>query len=87
MCRLFWQGRRGRKERSDGIAIAALLRRSRHTQSRGFYAALRERIAKKKQPADVQTVLAGETRFEHATYGFGDRYSTVEPLPCVQGIL
>ena len=25
--------------------------------------------------------LAGETRFEHATYGFGDRYSTVEPLP------
>ena len=31
----------------------------------------------------VQTrfLLAGETRFEHATYGFGDRYSTVEPLP------
>ncbi len=26
-------------------------------------------------------LLAGETRFEHATYGFGDRYSTVEPLP------
>ncbi len=26
-------------------------------------------------------MLAGETRFEHATYGFGDRYSTVEPLP------
>ena len=25
--------------------------------------------------------MAGETRFEHATYGFGDRYSTVEPLP------
>ena len=25
--------------------------------------------------------LAGETRFEHATDGFGDRYSTVEPLP------
>ena len=25
--------------------------------------------------------VAGETRFEHATYGFGDRYSTVEPLP------
>ena len=32
---------------------------------------------------DVQTrfTVAGETRFEHATYGFGDRYSTVEPLP------
>ena len=29
----------------------------------------------------VLLLLAGETRFEHATYGFGDRYSTVEPLP------
>jgi hypothetical protein len=27
------------------------------------------------------SVLAGETRFEHATNGFGDHYSTVEPLP------
>ena len=26
-------------------------------------------------------IMAGETRFEHATYGFGDRYSTIEPLP------
>ena len=26
-------------------------------------------------------VMAGETRFEHATDGFGDRYSTIEPLP------
>ncbi len=26
-------------------------------------------------------ILAGETRFEHATNGFGDHYSTVEPLP------
>ena len=26
-------------------------------------------------------ILAGETRFEHATYGFGDHYSTVEPYP------
>ena len=26
-------------------------------------------------------LLAGETRFEHATDGFGDRCSTVEPLP------
>ena len=31
--------------------------------------------------------LAGETRFEHATYGFGDRYSTVEPLPCAHCII
>ena len=28
-----------------------------------------------------QSFLAGETRFEHATNGFGDHYSTVEPLP------
>ena len=27
--------------------------------------------------------MAGETRFERATGGFGDRCSTVEPLPCV----
>ena len=27
------------------------------------------------------STMAGETRFEHATDGFGDRYSTVEPLP------
>ncbi len=26
--------------------------------------------------------MAGETRFERATGGFGDRCSTVEPLPC-----
>ena len=32
-------------------------------------------------------MLAGETRFEHATYGFGDRYSTVEPLPYKQKLL
>ena len=28
-----------------------------------------------------QSALAGETRFEHATSGFGDRCSTIEPLP------
>ena len=26
--------------------------------------------------------LAGETGLEPATNGFGDRYSTIEPLPC-----
>ncbi len=30
---------------------------------------------------DYSHFLAGETRFEHATNGFGDHYSTVEPLP------
>ncbi len=38
-------------------------------------------FAKKIKPVPNGTGLAGETRFEHATYGFGDRYSTVEPLP------
>ena len=36
---------------------------------------------------DYSHFLAGETRFEHATYGFGDRYSTVEPLPCALNII
>ena len=36
---------------------------------------------KKIKPNWFDFGLAGETRFEHATYGFGDRYSTVEPLP------
>ena len=37
-------------------------------------------ILKKFQPVKVG-ILAGETRFEHATDGFGDRDSTVELLP------
>ena len=59
---------RDRKERSDGIATCL-----RHTQPCVF--------EQKKNALHLQDVLAGETRFEHATYGFGDRYSTVEPLP------
>ena len=31
--------------------------------------------------------MAGETRFEHATSGFGDRCSTVEPLPYANSII
>ena len=37
--------------------------------------------ATKKEALQPLFSVAGETRFEHATYGFGDRYSTVEPLP------
>jgi hypothetical protein len=33
------------------------------------------------QPRDF--LLAGETGFEPATSGFGDRCSTIEPLPCI----
>ena len=37
---------------------------------------------KKRSPIFIGLpFLAGETRFEHATNGFGDRCSTVEPLP------
>ena len=45
--------------------------------------ALASDATKRKKPAllIVAQVLAGETRFEHATSGFGDRCSTVEPLP------
>ena len=38
-------------------------------------------LCKNKNRPKNSDGLAGETRFEHATYGFGDRYSTVEPLP------
>ncbi len=38
------------------------------------------RVIKIKE-AVKRLLLAGETRFEHATNGFGDRCSTVEPLP------
>ena len=35
----------------------------------------------KRTATYVTVLLAGETRFEHATSGFGDRCSTIEPLP------
>ena len=34
----------------------------------------------------VYSSVAGETRLEHATLGFGDRCSTIEPLPFNQTI-
>ncbi len=37
------------------------------------------RIHEKRSPKGL--LLAGETRLEHATDGFGDRCSTIEPLP------
>ena len=46
--------------------------------------ALRVQIAdtlQKKEEVPKYFFVAGETRFEHATNGFGDRCSTVEPLP------
>ena len=36
---------------------------------------------RKKAYAFAQAFLAGETRLEHATDGFGDRCSTIELLP------
>ena len=38
-------------------------------------------VKTKKQDKKSCSDVAGETRFEHATGGFGDRCSTVEPLP------
>ena len=38
-------------------------------------------LQKNKTEQKFSLILAGETRFEHATNGFGDHYSTVEPLP------
>ena len=40
-----------------------------------------EKNAKKDRQQITDGLLAGETRFEHATSGFGDRCSTIEPLP------
>lgn len=36
---------------------------------------------KSNKKFDLFRKLAGETRLEHATHGFGDRYSTIELLP------
>ncbi len=47
----------------------------------GFSGKRYSTVEQKKIQPHTQLDLAGETRFEHATYGFGDRYSTVEPLP------
>ena len=62
-----------RKEHSDGIAIV--------TKS---IASLATEVACKNKTCFAiarNKFLAGETRFEHATDGFGDRDSTVELLP------
>ena len=36
----------------------------------------------KNSSAKLRNCLAGETRLEHATNGFGDRDSTIELRPC-----
>ena len=47
------------------------------------YPVLCSNLAPKQKNAALKcnAFVAGETRFEHATGGFGDRCSTVEPLP------
>ena len=62
-----------RKERSDGIAIV--------TKSIALPATEVACSNKKLASSNDKASLAGETRFEHATDGFGDRDSTVELLP------
>lgn len=41
-----------------------------------------EKDATIKKRLASQDAMAGETRLEHATDGFGDRCSTIELLPC-----
>ena len=76
----FGRGDAMRKERSDGIAIAGSPFGETDRVTRNLAPTARSR--QQKSGSISQAALAGETRFEHATYGFGDRYSTVEPLPC-----
>ncbi len=66
--------------RSD---VAARGRVLPHSADAEIVRASPQRCAKKIPAAAIcdREILAGETRFEHATYGFGDRYSTIEPLP------
>ena len=74
--------RRKERQSRDGTAIVRR-RRDRVTRNTRRQPRLRVRANKKTRPVQDKpcNLLAGETRFEHATYGFGDRYSTVEPLP------
>ena len=44
-------------------------------------AALPFSLVKENRPGENLSDVAGETRFEHATDGFGDRDSTVELFP------
>ena len=48
---------------------------------------IKKRIYTQSNFTNTSYSMAGETRFEHATYGFGDRYSTVEPLPFAPSII
>ena len=66
------------------MQVASCNKCERHTQL-ALYANLhisnRVSPATKKERWTRSFFVAGETRFEHATNGFGDHYSTVEPLP------
>ena len=64
-----------RKLTSDGKHSSLNNNKFRYAAHSSRYPAI------KKRDPEVSSFVAGETRFEHATYGFGDRYSTVEPLP------
>ena len=76
------EGARFVRSESDGRACfgsSVLRAESRRTQNR--VTDLLQSRRTKQNNLQKQVVLAGETRFEHATDGFGDRCSTVEPLP------
>ena len=83
--KLHWQGRRDREERSDGIvsecACTQFANVTRKVDAKQTRVAWRIALVANKKALSKDKALAGETRFEHATSGFGDRCSTVEPLP------
>ena len=69
------------------FAKRSVTRNLRRKECSSVAYALRVLIAKslqKKEEVPKYFFVAGETRFEHATNGFGDRCSTVEPLPFVR---
>ena len=73
-----------RSARRDGIAYfdASDLRAKFTQAAKSRYKSVRSAARLSKSDLRfAQVAVAGETRFEHATDGFGDRCSTVEPLP------
>ena len=83
-------GNATRKEQGDGITekgefvrqSKCQMQSQRKEQSSDAMSCVFEsrKNCKKKAPKRC-FFLAGETRLEHATDGFGDRCSTIEPLP------
>ena len=80
----FWQGRRVCIPKKSLAPMASEL------SLRIFSGALfpfDSRLSLSKKTRFRRSFLAGETRLEHATDGFGDRCSTIELLPYLHALL